>query len=159
MKSMVLEESGSGRVIAAVFDPGDEVIAGLEALALGHSLCGASFCGIGALSGATLGWFDRDRKEYRRIEVSEQVEVLSLAGNLTTAEGEPKAHAHITVAGADGIARGGHLIEGRVWPTLEVFVVAGNVPIMRRHDPATGLRLIDFGGQARVIEARDRTRR
>jgi hypothetical protein len=56
---------------------------------------------------------------------------------------EPKVHAHVVVGLSDGAARGGHLIAGRVWPTLEVVLVESPRHLRKRHDPETGLALID----------------
>jgi hypothetical protein len=44
----------------------------------------ASFTGIGTFSSATLGFFDRERMDYKKIAVDEQVEVLTLAGNIAS---------------------------------------------------------------------------
>jgi len=59
-------------------------------------------------------------------------------------------HAHIVVGRADGSARGGHLLEGHVWPTLEVVVEKLPRHLRRRTDPETGLALIDLGDRARA---------
>jgi predicted DNA-binding protein with PD1-like motif len=98
----------------------------------------------------TLGYFDRDRRDYTRIPFAEPVEVLSLLGIITLAGPKPKLHAHIVFGQADGTARGGHLLEGRVWPTLEVIVEELPRHLQRRTDPETGLALIDLreGGRA-----------
>ena len=98
----------------------------------------------------TLGYFDRDRRDYTRIPLAEQVEVLSLLGIITLDGSKPKLHAHIVVGQADGTARGGHLLEGRVWPTLEVIVEELPRHLQRRTDPETGLALIDLREGARA---------
>ena len=90
-----------------------------------------------------LGYFERDRKDYKKIPLREQLEVLSLIGDVATDRGAPKVHAHVVVGRADGAAHGGHLLEGRVWPTLELIL--SDVPrrLWRRTDPESGLALID----------------
>jgi len=66
-----------------------------------------------------------------------------------TLDGEkPKLHAHIVVGRSDGGARGGHLLEGHVWPTLEVIVEELPKHLQRRTDPETGLALIDLDDRA-----------
>lgn len=54
-----------------------------------------------------------------------------------------KVHAHVVVGKRDGTAHGGHLIEGWVRPTLEVVIVETPPHLRRRHDPASGLALIE----------------
>ena len=141
MKSTLLQEQG-GRIFAVVFDKGDEVIAGLTDFAKQQGCDSSEFTAIGAFSGATLGYFDRERRDYRKIPIEEQVEVLSLVGNITLSDGKPKIHAHVVVGRSDGTTRGGHILEARVWPTLEVVVAETPAHLRRQHDPETGLALL-----------------
>jgi predicted DNA-binding protein with PD1-like motif len=129
---------------ALVFDKGDEPIGELERFAREHELTAASFNGIGAFEEVVLGYFDRGRREYEEIALREQVEVLSLAGDVAVANGEPKAHAHVVLGKRDGTAHGGHLLRGRVWPTLEVVLTESPAELRKTHDPETGLALIDL---------------
>src|SRR2546430_7108347 len=94
-------------------------------------------------SDVTLGYLDRAKRDYKKIRLHEQVEVLSLLGDVALDKGEPKIHAHVVVGRADGEARGGHLLEAHVWPTLEVVLVESPRHLRKRHDPETGLALID----------------
>lgn len=115
--------------------------------AIGHAigaLLGGIVIAIGAFSEVALGYFDRHRKEYQRNTVNEQVEVLSLVGDITLYQLEPKVHAHVVVGKSDGTAHGGHILAARVWPTLEVVVTASPAHLRRQHDPETGLALIDL---------------
>jgi predicted DNA-binding protein with PD1-like motif len=141
MRSKLLNRDG-GATYALIFDPGDEVIAGLTAFANGENLEASDFTALGAFSSAVLGFFDVEKKEYRKIPVDEQVEVLTLVGNVTLDAGEPKVHAHVVLGRADGTTRGGHLLEGRVRPTLELILTESPVQLRRRFDPASGLALI-----------------
>ena len=142
MRSKLLHEEGE-RTYAVVFDQGDEAIAGLEGFAREHGIGAARFTGIGAFSGAVLAYFDRERREYERIPVSEQVELLSLLGDVAEEEGQPKVHAHAVVGRRDGSTLGGHLLEGHVWPTLEVVLDESPAHLRKRSDAETGLALID----------------
>ncbi len=92
------------------------------AITAANDLRGASLSAIGAFSAVTLGYFDRQRKDYRKIPIAEQVEVLSFLGNIARSGGDAQLHAHIVVGKADGTAHGGHFLDGRVWPTLEMIV-------------------------------------
>ncbi len=142
MKSTLLDATGP-RTWALIFDKGDEPVAGLTAFAKAQKLGAAHFTAIGAFSDVTLGYFDRAKRDYKKIPLHEQVEVLSLLGDVALDKGEPKVHAHVVVGRADGEARGGHLLEAHVWPTLEVVLVESPRHLRKRHDPETGLALID----------------
>ena len=129
------------RTWVLVFSTGDEVVAELTAFAREH---GTRFVGIGAFRDVVLGYFQWDRKRYERIPVNEQVEVLSLAGDVALADGGPQVHAHVVVGRSDETAMGGHLLEAHVRPTLELVVTESPRHLVRRHDPASGLALIDL---------------
>ena len=144
MQLKLLDESQGQRTMVVVFDTGEEAVGGLTDVATRHELSGAYFSAIGAFSAATLGFFDVNRKDYVRIPITEQVEVVSLAGNIALNKGKPKLHAHAVVAKADGTTMGGHLLDAHVRPTLEVVLVESPHPLKRRTDEATGLALIDL---------------
>ncbi len=144
MKSRLLNANGH-KTFVLILEKGDEVVRALTEFARERDLSAAHLTAIGAFSEVTLGYFDRDRKDYVRIPVREQVEVLSLVGDVAVANGEPQVHAHVVVGKRDGSAHGGHLLEARVWPTLEVMLVQSPAHLRRVKDPETGLALIDAG--------------
>jgi uncharacterized protein len=145
MKTKLLHEDGE-RTYALIFDKGDEVVAELEAFAREHEITAARFTAIGAFNDVNLGYFDREQKDYVEIPVVEQVEVLSLLGDIAAKDGEPKVHAHVVIGGRDGGARGGHLLAAHVWPTLEVILDESPEHLRRRVDEETGLPLIALAG-------------
>ena len=147
MEARRIHEEGGQKTFAVVLDSGEEVMASLSAFAKENGLDAASLTAIGAFSDATLGYFDMERKEYKKIPIEEQVEVLSLVGTVAPKEGgEPQVHAHAVLGASDGTARGGHLLEARVRPTLEVMVVESPEHLRRETDEETGLPLLTTGG-------------
>jgi predicted DNA-binding protein with PD1-like motif len=132
------------RTYAVVLDASDEVIGCLMRFAEDEKLDAARFTAIGAFSDAVLGFFDLQKKDYERIPVREQVEVVSMVGDIVLApDAGRQLHAHVVLARRDGSTRGGHLIEAHVQPTLEVMLVESPSWLKRRTDAATGLALID----------------
>lgn len=91
----------------------------------------------------TLGFFDVGAKTYRKTVISEQMEVLSLIGDITLQDADPQIHAHIVVGRADTTTRGGHLIRGIVRPTLEVVLTESPAHLHRKFNAEFGLALID----------------
>ncbi len=142
MKSKLIHEHQGERTFALVFETGDEAMAGLREFAKQNKLGAARFTAIGAFQDVTLGYFDWQAKEYRKIPVHEQVEVLSLIGDVAQQDGEPKVHAHVVLGRSDGTTRGGHLLEAHVRPTLEVMLVESPAHLEKHHDPDSGLALI-----------------
>lgn len=130
------------KTYAVIFETGDEVTAGLGAFAREHDLSASHFTGIGGLQDVTLGYFDWDRKDYNPIPIRQQVEVLSLMGDIALDGAEPKVHAHVIVAKSDGTAHGGHLMNAHVRPTLEVMIVESTGELRKSYDPLSKLDLI-----------------
>jgi predicted DNA-binding protein with PD1-like motif len=145
MQIQMLSNAGQTKEYAVILGKGDEVFSGLLAFAKTYHVTSAHFTAIGALSRATLAWFDPDRKMYKRIPISGQVEVLSMIGDIALYQGKPVVHAHMVVGSSDGTARGGHLLEAYVSPTLEVMVTVDPIAMQKRFDPETDLTLIDPG--------------
>lgn len=144
VKSKLIHD-GDEKRFTIVFDTGDEVVAELLAFARGQSLVASHFAGMGACERVTLGFFELERKDYKKIPINEQVEVMSLIGNIALEEsGEPKVHAHAVIGKSDGTAHGGHLLEAHVRPTLEVFLTESSEPLRRKMNAEIGLALIDL---------------
>ncbi|HET6528719.1 MAG TPA: PPC domain-containing DNA-binding protein [Balneolaceae bacterium] len=145
MKSKFIQkESQKAKTQALIFSTGDAVVSELIDFAGNKGLKSAYFTAIGAFSEATLFYYDWESREYQEIPVNEQVEVLSLMGNITESDGKPKIHIHVTLGRVDGSVIGGHLKEAKVRPTLELFLSEGSEKLQRTHDEKTGLALINL---------------
>jgi predicted DNA-binding protein with PD1-like motif len=149
------------RTTVLVLSTGDDPVTSLTDLARTAGLDSAYFTAIGAFERATVGRFDLELRDYRRIPVDEQVEVISLMGDITlkTPSGrEPLVHAHVVLGRLDGRALGGHLLSATVRPTLEVVLTETTGVLRRRHDDAAGLALIDLDAAASGSVRDDETR-
>jgi uncharacterized protein len=142
MKVQRLSEDGQERHYAVIFAAGDDILSGLTDFARQEKLGASQLTAIGGVQEATLGWYDRGRKMFREIAVDQQAEVTSLVGDIALSDDQPVVHVHVNVALDDGSLRGGHLLRGKVWPTLEVMVVESPRPLHKRSDAQTGISLI-----------------
>jgi Plants and Prokaryotes Conserved (PCC) domain len=79
-------------------------------------------------------------KDSRRIPVEEQCEVLSLIGDVAEDRDGPSLNVHVVLGLSDGTTRDGHLIEGRVFPTLEVVVTENPTELRKVMHPSSGSR-------------------
>lgn len=144
MKSKLIQD-GQEKTFVLVFDTGEEVTAGLLHFANEQKLAGAHLTAIGAFERVTLGFFEMATKEYKKIPIHEQVELISLVGNIAQDDkGAPKLHAHVVVGKSDGTAHGGHLLDAYVRPTLEVVVVESARHLRRTMRAEFGLALLDL---------------
>ena len=141
MKSKLLADAKE-KTFVLIFETGDEAASGILRFAKENNLAASHFTAIGGFKEVVLGYFEMDKKQYKHIPVHEQVEVLSLLGDIALEKGEPKLHAHAVVGTSDGSARGGHLIKAVVRPTLEVILTESPVHLRREFDETSGLALI-----------------
>jgi uncharacterized protein len=143
MKSKVVEDADVVTYVV-ICDPGDEAVDVLTQFARSEQLEAAQISAVGAFEHATVGWFDPAAKDYRRIPVDEQCEVLSLLGDVAVGQDGPVLHMHVVLGLSDGTTRGGHLLEGRVYPTLEVIVTETPAELRKVLRPDVGIALIDL---------------
>lgn len=126
-----------------VFETGDELAEGLLQFAKDRDLSAASFEAVGALSSVGLAWFNWETKRYEpSVTLDEQVELLSLIGDVALKNGEPAVHAHLVIGKRDGTAHGGHLLWAVTRPTCEVFLTESPTYLQKVIDSETGLALI-----------------
>ena len=144
LRFRLLSESGDRRAYVIAFGKGDEAASGLVEFAEKQKLRSAHFTGLGAFENAQLAWFDRQRKEYRVIPVPSAVEVVSLVGNVSQENGKPVVHVHCALGRPDGSMVGGHLLEGVVFPTLEIHLTEEPIVVEKVNDPETDLELMVF---------------
>src|ERR1700691_5911045 len=143
MQVQLLNPGEPTKQYAVIFYQGDEAFSGLSEFAEQYHVTSAHFTAIGALSGATLGWFDPQRKMYKKIPIPGQHEVIGMSGDIALYQGKPVVHTHMVVGAADGTTRAGHVLAAYVSPTLEVMVTVDPITMQKRFDPATDLTLID----------------
>ena len=144
MQVKLVSKPGETRVWIAVLAEGEEAKQSLLDIAKREKIEDASFVALGAFAKATVAYFDWQKKKYQDIPVDEQVEVISLIGDIVPDEkGNASLHAHTVLGHSDGSTRGGHLQEGHVRPTLEITITETPGHLTRRKHPELGLALIE----------------
>ena len=143
MQVKLVKDTPEEKVYAIVFLKGDEVLSGLTDFAAKYGVSDAHFTGIGAVSSVTTAWLDLDKKMYHPTVTHQQVEVLSLTGDIAAFNGKPIVHMHAILGRRDGSTVGGHVWELNANPTVEVFLTANTAPLAKRPDPSSGIKLID----------------
>lgn len=140
-----LINDGAEKTYVLILETGEEIVSQLQRFAKENNLAASRFTAIGAFSSAMLAYFNWDQKDYEEIAVNEQVEVLSLIGDVAIQDGESKCHIHVVVGKRDGSAHGGHLLHAYVRPTLEIILTESPAYLRRSFDAESGLALIDIG--------------
>lgn len=134
----------TGTIFLIRFLKGEEVMKSLGEFLTKNNISLASFSGIGAVQKAEIGFYDLKNKKYLWEKIDEEMEVLSLIGNVSLLDGKPFIHAHITLGDRNCNARGGHLKEATVGATLEIVLKKLTGKIKRTFDDEIGLNLLDL---------------
>ena len=144
MKHKLLASDAGERTFILVLEEGDEAFKCITGFAEKEGITAASVSAIGAFRSATIAFFEYETKNYSRIPVEVQSEVLSMLGDLAVDDkGKASPHLHVVLGFSDGSTRGGHFLEGHVRPTLEVVLRETPADLRRRHRADLGIALID----------------
>lgn len=143
MRVQLISDEDGHKEYAVIFGKGDEAFSGLTEFAQKYNVTSGHFTAIGAIDHGTVAWFDRQRKMYKKIPISQQAEVASMIGDIGLYKGKPAVHTHMVVALPNGKTLGGHVLEAYVFPTLEVMVTVDPITMHKTFDPETDLSLFD----------------
>ena len=130
------------KTFAVILESGEEVMQKILEFAKAQKISASQFTAIGAFSKTIVGFFDFSIKDYKKIPFKQQMEVLTLNGDITLFKGEYKIHAHVVLGKEDGSAHGGHLLKATVHPTLELILNESPAYLSREMDKESGLALI-----------------
>ncbi len=119
------EKTATAHVFEVRFSTGDEILSGLYDLVAKHHITSGHITGIGGLApGALLGWGDPEVGGFKKIEIKDKTEIVSLIGDISMRNDAPYVHVHMIVGSSDGSTKAGHLIEAHIAPVGELTVVA-----------------------------------
>ena len=121
---------------------GSDLLRELEAYVRTKGINLAWLWGLGAVSRATIRYYDQPKQEWIDLDLDQRLEVAGLVGNVSLMNGEPILHVHVTLADHKGRCYGGHLGHNTLVFNLEVLLVTlSGPPVTRKLDPQTGLTL------------------
>ena len=148
MKSKKIAGDAGAETRVVILESGEEAFAALTKFVNETQITAASLTAIGAFEKAIVGWFDFANKTYKKIAVDEQCEVLSAIGDVAVSDdGKASLHVHVVLGLSDGTTRGGHLLAGKVRPTLEVVLTDAPAHLRRKKRADIGIALIDLGAE------------
>ncbi len=126
--------------------PGEDILKTIQEIASEKKISAGQLTLIGAISKTTLGYFDRQSKQYMSFTIDEDLEVVSCMGNISMTEnGDYIVHAHMIVADEKGKCYGGHLMEGSIVSvTIELVINVFEDKLLRATDADTGLNLLSL---------------
>ncbi|RZJ67735.1 MAG: DUF296 domain-containing protein [Flavobacterium sp.] len=78
VKVKLVSQNGTSKTYAVIFAKGDEILSGLNEFAEKYQVKNARFTAIGDATSAKLGWYDKSKKMFKVINITEPAEVTSL---------------------------------------------------------------------------------
>ncbi len=121
---------------------GVDIIGGLTQVMKQSAITAGVVSGIGAVTEAHIGYFDAQSRKYEEIYLRENMEILSLRGNISIKDGGIFPHLHIVFSKKDFSALGGHLYAGTTVYAFEFEIISlEGEPFTRQFDNDTGLFL------------------
>lgn len=121
---------------------GSDLLKELESFVRDKGINLAWLSGVGAVSRATIRYYDQPKQDWVDLEFDRRLEVAGLWGNVSLLNGEPIVHVHIALADEEGHCYGGHLGQNTVVFNLEILMTTLSGPaVTRKMDPQTGLTI------------------
>ena len=126
-------------------EQGDDILKTLRLFAERQRVKAAFFEGIGSLYRARLGHYDfKDTKTYKYETFDEDLEILTLSGNVSTMSQHALPHAHVTLGRRDFSVIGGHLEEESLANMVEVKLARLPGKLEKAKDSTVGLNLLQL---------------
>lgn len=104
------------------FSAGDELMSGMTEFAEKNNLKVSEVRGLGGISSAVVSAYDPEKGAFKRFNIDQKGELVSLQGEITVQNGKPAFHAHVVFVLVDGTVHGGHLVEAHINPIANLFV-------------------------------------
>jgi predicted DNA-binding protein with PD1-like motif len=121
---------------------GSDLLKELESFVREKGINLAWLSGIGAVSRATIRYYDQAKKDWVDLELDQRLEVVSMMGNVSLLNGEPIVHLHVVLADEQGRCYGGHLGNDTLVFNLEILMNTLSGPsVIRKMDAQTGLTI------------------
>jgi predicted DNA-binding protein with PD1-like motif len=121
---------------------GSDLLPELEGFVRAQHINLAWLSGVGAVSRATIRYYDQPKQTWIDLDFDRRLEVTGLWGNVSLLNGEPIVHVHCVLADEEGHCYGGHLGHNTTVFNLEILMTTLSGPaVMRKMDPQTGLTI------------------
>ena len=135
---MKIRQVSNGYIL--VLQKGEKLVDTLSGVCADKNIKAGYLSGLGAVTEAELGFYDLDAKKYHWKMFNGLFEITNLNGTVSYTT----LHIHITLAGKDYQAIGGHLKEATVGGTCEVYIQVFEDSFVRKFDSTTGLNLLQL---------------
>jgi predicted DNA-binding protein with PD1-like motif len=119
----------------------EKIIQSLKDFAQKNNIVSAVFYGIGALRWADIAFYDLENKRYLNKKFEENLEIISMLGNISTMNNSKVIHTHVCLGRNDYSTIAGHFNEGEAI-SCEIVMKKYKTVLEREKDEITGLNLL-----------------
>lgn len=124
------------------FDKDEELTAAITAFCKTKNIHAGSFFALGAAGELVLSYYNLTTKAYEDKEIHEDVEIISILGNIALLDKKHMIHMHGSFSKRDFSVLAGHIKKLVVSATCEVTLHVFTGKIERAYDESTGLNLL-----------------
>ena len=125
-------------------EKGEELVESIKELAKKEDIMLGRVSGMGAVNRVEVSIYGVETKEYFKKEINEEMEIVSLEGNIARKDGEPILHLHTSVTCEDCRVFGGHLHSADISVTAEIIIDVIDGELTKEFDEETGANLFKF---------------
>ncbi|MDD2446863.1 MAG: DNA-binding protein [Tissierellia bacterium] len=125
-------------------DIGEDIVQSVKELAEKEGIRLGVVTGIGAVNKATIGLYEVSKQQYISTELSEDMEIVSLGGNISEMNGEVYVHLHIALGCSGSNVKAGHLNSAIISGTGELIIDEIVGAVDRVKDNVSGLNIFKF---------------
>ncbi|MBQ0097381.1 MAG: DNA-binding protein [Oscillospiraceae bacterium] len=137
-----MEYKRLGDKIVARLDKGEDINEEILKIAEREEIAFGCVSGIGATDDFTVGVFNLEKSDYETYRYTGNHEITALSGNISTKDGLPYVHLHISCGNKNGELVGGHLLKSRISLTCEIMIVIADIKADRKFDEEIGINRI-----------------
>ncbi len=91
-----------------------------------------------------LGYFSIEKNDYERHPYGGNYELISASGNISVDADIPIVHTHVMISDEKRQLVGGHLFEGIVSVTAEIFLFPMDIALIRKADATLNFKGLDL---------------
>ncbi|TMI14754.1 DNA-binding protein [Candidatus Bathyarchaeota archaeon] len=140
---MIYAQLGTDKYVLRL-ESGDDILQSVRQFASAKRLSAGLLEGIGSLSKVKLGHYDFKTRKYSYETFEDDLEILSLSGNIATMNREPLSHVHVTLGRRDFSVIGGHMDEGSSANMVEIGVWKLPGRLVKAKDDQIGLNVLQL---------------
>ncbi len=131
-----------GNIHIVRLDRNEELLTSLTEYIAQSDITSGFFSAIGSATEAILSYYNLKSKAFEDHTISEDLEIISITGNISSLNNLPVIHAHGVLSKKDLSTLGGHIKKLVISATCEINLYKLHIPMKRQMDQETKLNLL-----------------